>query len=286
MSSADPRYSGALAAIRGLLRYDQVVAWSAIVLLSVLAWVYVLTGSVTGMSVLDVSSWRIPLGGGHGMPGMTPAHAEWSIGHALMMLAMWWIMMIAMMTPSAAPMILLYAKVAAQPSSSTAPAPVHGRVLAFAEGYLLLWLAFSVLAALAHFGLERSGLLSAMQMGSLSAVLSGLLLVAAGLYQLTPLKRACLLNCRSPAAFLSSHWRKGTLGALRMGLDHGVYCVGCCFALMLLLFVGGVMNLVWIAGLTAFVLLEKVAPWGDRLVRPAAAGLIAAGGVVLATRII
>jgi predicted metal-binding membrane protein len=281
VSSADPRYSGALGAVRGLLRNDRAVAWSAILLLTMLAWTYVLTGSGTGMSPLDMSSWRLPLGGGdgsvHGMPGGT-----WSIGHALMMLAMWWIMMIAMMTPSAAPMVLLYARVAAQPSSDPAPAAVHGRVVAFAGGYLLLWLGFSVLAALAQFGLERSGLLSAMRMGSATAALSGLLLIAAGLYQLTPLKRACLLNCRSPAAFLASHWRKGTLGALRIGLDHGIYCVGCCFALMLLLFVGGVMNLVWIAGLTAVVLLEKLAPWGDKLVRPAAFGLIAAGGLLLA----
>jgi len=181
---------------------------------------------------------------------------------------MWWVMMIAMMTPGAAPMVLLYAKVAAQPASSAAPPSVNGRVLAFAGGYLLLWLGFSVMAAAAHFVLERSGVLSAMQMGSISTVLSGFLLIAAGLYQVTPLKRACLVKCRSPAVFLSSHWRKGTLGALRMGLDHGIYCVGCCFALMLLLFVGGVMNLVWIVGLTVFVAFEKLAPfgaWGARV---------------------
>lgn len=290
---AEPRFSTSAGALQNLVRHERTLAWTAIVLLTVLAWAYVLAGAGTGMSILGMSSWRLPLegSGGNDMPsmdgmtGMGPAPIIWDAWHTLLLLSMWWVMMIAMMTPSAAPMILLYARVAAQPSAASPPADVRRSILAFVGGYLLVWLGFSVLAAGAHWALQRSGLLSTMTMGSLSAALSGLLLIAAGLYQVLPLKRACLVNCRSPAAFLASHWRKGASGALRMGLDHGNYCVGCCFALMLLLFVGGVMNLVWIAGLTAFVLIEKLASWGDKLVRPAAFGLIAAGTLLIATAI-
>jgi predicted metal-binding membrane protein len=152
----------------------------------------------------------------------------------------------------------------------------------FFGGYLLAWLAFSLGAVLAQWVLERLGLVHMMAMWSLDRWLSGALLIAAGAYQLTPLKEVCLRSCRSPAESLSRGWRPGRLGALRMGLRHGAYCVGCCWLLMALLFAGGIMNLLWIAGLALFVLVEKVAPHGRLIGRAAGAMLLAGGIYVLA----
>jgi predicted metal-binding membrane protein len=129
------------------------------------------------------------------------------------------------------------------------------------SGYLVVWTGFSALATTLQWALEQATLLSAM-MVSTSPLLGGALLITAGAYQMTPLKQACLIHCRSPVQFLSSHWRKGTGGAFRMGLAHGLYCLGCCWVLMVLLFVGGVMNLLWIAALAGFVLAEKIIPRG------------------------
>ena len=150
----------------------------------------------------------------------------------------------------------------------------------FVLGYLLVWGAFSVGAATLQGGLQAAALLSP-ALAATSPVLGGALLVAAGAWQLTPLKRACLAHCRSPLGFFLGHWRDGTLGALRMGLAHGAYCLGCCAVLMGLLFFGGVMNLVWVAGITIFVLLEKVAPHGPAIARVAGVGMIALGAAQL-----
>jgi predicted metal-binding membrane protein len=144
-------------------------------------------------------------------------------------------------------------------------------------GYLIAWLAFSAIATALQWWLERLGLVHGMLMWSTSHTLSGALLVAAGLYQLSSLKRACLAHCRSPAAFLSEHWRNGMTGALSMGLYHGLFCVGCCWVLMALLFVGGTMNLVWIAGLAVLVLLEKVLPLGRWFASATGVVLLVAG---------
>jgi predicted metal-binding membrane protein len=151
----------------------------------------------------------------------------------------------------------------------------------FLGGYLLVWTGFSLVAALAQWGLERVGLLS-MAMASTSAVFGGVILLAAGLYQFTPVKNACLRYCQNPVLFLSQHWRPGALGALRMGLRHGSYCLGCCWFLMALLFVSGVMNLIWIAGIALYVAGEKLLPLGHRLSRAAGLGLIVSGTIVLA----
>ena len=148
------------------------------------------------------------------------------------------------------------------------------------SGYLLVWAGFSVLATLAQWGLHRAALLSPM-MGSTSPVLGGLLLLAAGLFQWTPLKYACLQHCRSPLSFLMTEWREGHRGALGMGLRHGSYCTGCCWLLMALLFVAGVMNVLWVATITAFVLIEKVAPRGDVVGRVAGVVLVIAGLLML-----
>ena len=152
---------------------------------------------------------------------------------------------------------------------------------AFLSGYLIAWLLFSLAATALQWGLERTGLVHGMMMWSNSRVLSAAFLLSAGLYQLSPLKTVCLDHCRSPAGFLSAHWRKGPAGALRMGMDHGLYCVGCCWFLMLLLFVGGIMNLVWIAGLAIFVLLEKLLPHGVPVARASGIVMLLAGGYLL-----
>jgi predicted metal-binding membrane protein len=216
-----------------------------------------LAGAGTGMSTLAMSTWEFP------PPVYTDAgNGYWPLHYWGLMLLMWWVMMIAMMVPSAAPMILLYARVFRHNHKAAKGAPALVPTASFLSGYLLAWLVFSLAATALQWGLERAGLVHGMMMWSNSHVMSGVFLLAAGLYQLSPLKSVCLSHCRSPAAFLSSHWRKGSRGALLMGVDHGLYCVGCCWFLMLLLFVGGIMNLVWIAGLAVFVLLEKLLPQG------------------------
>ncbi len=202
---------------------------------------------------------------------------EWDTAYWLIMLVMWWVMMIAMMIPSAAPMILLYARVFRQ---GQARGQISGALVptaSFAAGYLVCWLGFSALATALQFALEQIGLVHGMWMWSTSRWLTAALLIVAGLFQLTWLKGACLEHCRAPASFLAEHWRAGRLGAFRLGLVHGAYCLGCCWALMLLLFAAGIMNLVWIAGLAILVLVEKLAPFGGRLGPISAALLIGAG---------
>jgi predicted metal-binding membrane protein len=176
-----------------------------------------------------------------------------------LLLAMWWIMMIGMMLPSAAPMILTFATISRRRRERGQP---YAPTALFVAGYVLAWGGFSVAATLAQWGLERAALLAPMSMATTSAWLGGLLFLAAGLYQLTPLKQACLRACRSPFDFALNHWRDGNAGALGMGIAHGLYCLGCCWVLMTLLFVGGVMNLLWVAALAAVVLVEKLLPLG------------------------
>jgi predicted metal-binding membrane protein len=212
-------------------------------------------------------------------PADPPQSASWSAAIWLLSGVMWWTMMVAMMTPAAAPTVLLYARVHRHARGEAERLAPTG---AFVAGYLLVWLGFSLTAVAAHWGLQRSGLLSAVTLGSQSRWLSGAVLIVAGLYQLSPLQGLCLRHCRSPAAFLSQHWRPGVAGAIRLGVLHGAYCVGCCWLLMALLFVGGVMNLVWIAALTLLVLAEKLLPGGAWTARAAGVLLIAWGGATLA----
>jgi predicted metal-binding membrane protein len=186
-------------------------------------------------------------------------------------LFMWWVMMAAMMLPSATPAILLYARVRHTRSGDKAIAPSW----IFLSGYLAVWLLFSLIAAVTQRWLTGPSM-ALDHHGAKSA-----LLIMAGAYQLSPLKAACLGQCRTPAQFISRHWRAGWNGAFRLGLLHGGYCVGCCWALMLLLFVGGVMNLLWVVALAAIVAAEKILPWGERLARISGAGLIAWGLVRL-----
>jgi predicted metal-binding membrane protein len=184
----------------------------------------------------------------------------WGVSGYVLVGLMWAAMTLAMMLPSAAPMILTFATVNANRRARAQP---WVPTALFAAGYVLAWGGFSVAATLAQWGLESAALVSPMAMVVTSARLGGVLFLAAGLYQLTPLKRACLIACRSPFDFVVNRWRDGALGALRMGAEHGLSCLGCCWVLMALLFVFGAMNLVWVALLAVAVLVEKLLPFGE-----------------------
>ena len=253
-----------------LLRHDRAIIASALCLLTVLAWLALLQGAGTGMSAAAMTTWQFP------PPRVTPSIGAWNAAYWLTMLAMWWVMMVAMMVPSAAPMILLYARVARRSEARGHLAGTLVPTSFFAGGYLSCWLAFSMLAVGLQFALERAGLIDGMMMWSTTRSLTAGLLLAAGLYQISPLKNSCLGQCRSPAAFLARHWRGGRRGAFQLGLVHGLFCLGCCWALMLLLFAAGVMNLVWIAGLAILVLTEKLLPFGTQLAPLTAALLVGA----------
>ena len=208
------------------------------------------------------------------MTGVQP----WSATEFGLRLGMWAVMMVAMMVPTAAPMTLMYAAVARKAAAQHNPlAPTF----VFVGGYIAMWGVFSLVATVAQHALDQAALLSPM-MASRGRMFGAALLIAAGVYQFTPLKNACLRNCRAPAHFLSRYWSAGNLGAFRMGLRHGAYCVGCCWILMGLLFVGGVMNLLWIAAIALFVLLEKTIPFGEVSGRVAGAAMILVGVVSLA----
>jgi predicted metal-binding membrane protein len=260
-------------AIESVLRRDDLTVLAALIALILLAWVALLLGAGTGMDPVALTGWFMVL-------TLPSASADWSVFYWLVAFFMWVSMMVAMMLPSASPMVLLYARVVRQAEGQGRILHAAAAITAFASAYLASWILFSLFAVLLQFGLEQAGVLSAM-MSSRVGLLSGGLLIAAGLYQLGPLKAACLKHCRAPAQFIAAHWRPGVLGAWRMGLAHGVYCIGCCAVLMLLLFVGGVMNLVWIAGLTLFVAIEKLAPFGDRAAKAMAVLLIAGGALLL-----
>lgn len=233
-------------------------AWSiaALIILTALAWLWLLGGA--GMQMAPVVSVLPPTSHDAAMPGMVMAQAEtWTPGRFALTFLMWWTMMVAMMLPSAAPTILLYARAAGHGNAATPPTPAS-----FLAGYLAAWGAFSIAATTLQAILEHADLIGAMQMASQNRWLTASILVATGLYQLSSLKNVCLRYCRNPAQFISRHYRSGRIGAVRMGLLHGSYCVGCCWLLMALLFVGGIMNLAWIALLTVMVAAEKLLPHG------------------------
>ena len=266
-----------MSSLDAVLRRERAVVLSALAALTALAWLYIVRGAGMGMSGLEMTRLALfphalpdPAAGMGAMPGMSmPPAATWAT-----VAGMWWVMMIAMMTPSAAPLVLLYARVLRHHG-------LHGTGSAYAPsaflvvGYLLVWLAFSAAAATLQVALQRAGLISDMLLSSRSALLSAGVLLAAGVYQLSPLKHACLRHCRGPVEFLTRHWRPGVTGALSTGVRHGAWCLGCCWMLMALLFVGGIMNLVWVAVLALLVLAEKAAPAGPRL-----GGVV--GGVLIA----
>lgn len=207
-------------------------------------------------------AWLIPMG--RDMYGSMDGAAawmmtrNWDLPHSALLLAMWVVMMVGMMLPSAAPILFLYAGVIRKSPNAGS---VSSSVYSFGSGYLLVWAAFSLLATALQLLLSKWLLLNSM-MEARSRIFAAALLLVAGAYQFTPYKRTCLQSCRAPVVFLTQHWKPGLRGAFQLGWQHGLYCLGCCWALMLLLFVGGVMNLWWVGAITVFVLLEKLAPVG------------------------
>jgi predicted metal-binding membrane protein len=260
--------------LEAVLRRDRYVVVGALVAVILAAWVWIALGAGTGMSAVAMTQMA-------GMPDMDMmmARAVWTPGYAGLIFAMWWVMMVAMMLPGAAPMLLLFARVNRAQKARDRPYVTTG---IFAAGYLAAWGGFSALATGLQWGLEQLDLLGPM-MTTTSYWLGGAILIAAGAWQLTPIKGVCLRHCRSPLSFLAHKWRPGPFGAFRMGLEHGGYCLGCCWFLMGLLFVGGIMNLFWIAGLAGFVLLEKTIPMGHWIGRFAGVGVALWGVLMLAS---
>jgi len=229
-------------------------------------WVYlaVMIRDMSAMSAMPA------MPGAMAMPALGPAHVAG-------LFVMWVVMQAAMMLPSAVPMIAAFARLRAAGSER---GPLFGPVALFCAGYVLAWSAFGLGAAVLQAVLTHSALLSAMGMKLVSGPVAGGVLVAAGIYQWMPWKRACLRRCRTPLGFLMTEWREGRWGPAIMGWRHGLYCVGCCWALMCLLFVAGVMNPIWIVGIALYVLVEKAVPHGEGVTRLVGAGLIVWGAML------
>ena len=254
-------------ALDRLLRRDRAIVGAALLAIALVAWLYLLHLSAT-MSGLDMAD----------MPGMAMPRAHaWDAVDVVLLFVMWAVMMTAMMVPAAAPMVLTFAAVQRKRrEQDRAAVPT----VVFLLGYAVVWTAYAAAAALAQWRLHEADLLSA-TMATTSARLGGVLFLVAGVFQWTPLKQACLAKCRSPLSFVMTEWRDGRAGAFVMGMRHGAFCVACCWALMALLFVAGVMNLLWVAALAIFVLAERVVPGGPAVSRIAGALLLVAGMILL-----
>jgi predicted metal-binding membrane protein len=272
--------------LESILKRDRIVVAAALAALFLVAWAFLihlaggmarmegLSARMMGMSVNDRVSAALEAAMSPGAAALADAGVNF-----LLLALMWAIMMVAMMIPGAAPTILLFSALERKRASATG---MGGRTAAFVAGYVAIWCAFSIVAAALQTALSHGGLLS-MQMTMRSALLAGVVFIAAGIYEFTPLKDRCLTHCRSPLEWLPQHMRPGRSGAFRMGVEHGTYCVGCCWVLMLLLFAVGIMNLVWVAALAAIVLVQKLLPAGilpQRLV----GGLLVAVGLVAIAR--
>ncbi len=240
-------------------------------LVTALAWVYLFIDAARMSSMNPAADI--------GREIVMPQMGVWGVTELMMLFIMWIVMMVAMMVPSASPMILLFASLQRRRREQRKPFLPTGIFLA---GYLVAWTTFSSIASLTQWGLHSSALISPMMI-STSPYLGSVLLMSAGVFQWTPWKNTCLYLCRSPISFLSLHWREGKAGAFFMGIHHGAYCVGCCWVLMLLLFVTGVMNLFWVAIIAAFVMLEKVVPstMARWVTRASGVGFIAWAAVIL-----
>lgn len=258
--------------LEALLRRDRLLLGAGLVVVLAMAWAWLVAGAGMEMDTIEMTAMA-------GMDGWLMRPSVWTPRYALLVLAMWWVMMAAMMLPGAVPMLLLFARV--NRKDKLAGPPLVPTAL-FGAGYLLVWGGFSTFATLLQWSLEAVRLLSPM-LATTHHWLGAGILIAAGLWQLTPLKALCLRHCRTPLGFLIGNWRTGLTGALRMGIAHGAYCLGCCWFLMALLFFGGVMNLYWIVGLAVYVMLEKTIPFGHWFAR-LAGGVLIAWGLVLMGR--
>lgn len=269
MRSHNPRSSE----LTGVLQRDRFVLVLGLAAISALAWAYILylAGQMQGMGGAALGQAMNQASDMAAVQTAASAVQPWNRADFVLTFAMWAVMMVAMMTPSAAPMVLVFDRVSRERYRG-------GRVflptVLFLLGYLLVWTAFSAAATLVEWRLHDAAWLSP-TLAATRPVLIGGLLVAAGIYQLTPLKTSCLGRCRTPLGFLLTEWREGLRGAGVMGVRHGAFCVGCCWLLMALLFVAGVMNLLWVAAIAAYVLFEKLVPGGHWLGR--AFGLLAVG---------
>ena len=243
-----------------ILRRERAIVAGSLTVVIALAWIY-LARTAASMSAMDMADMAMPMA------------SRWTGADVGLLFVMWAVMMVAMMTPSAAPMVLTFLVVNRRRSAAGRPVVSSG---VFFLGYVVVWTVFSIVATAAQWWMHEVAVLSP-GMALVTPAASGVMLLAAGIFQWTPLKRTCLSHCRSPLAFVMGDWREGTAGAFRMGLHHGIYCVGCCWVLMALLFVGGAMNLVWIAALSFLVLVEKLIPAGRWLGRGVGVVLIAWG---------
>jgi predicted metal-binding membrane protein len=242
--------------------YQTLVVVVALLPLACWAWVVAMARDMYG-PMTGASAWMMTV--------------TWDTPRLVLLWAMWAAMMAGMMLPTITPLLMLYARAVRNRTDIVNPA---FRIYAMAAGYVLVWAIFSVGATVLQRTLASASVLTMMMEPASSRTAAALLFIA-GVYQLTPLKAACLRACRSPITALTSRWREGAAGAFQMGVSHGLYCLGCCWALMLLLFAGGVMNLVVILVLTAWVAIEKLAPFGMHTARASGVLLIAAGAWML-----
>jgi predicted metal-binding membrane protein len=230
-------------------RRDRIAVIAALAVISALSWVYVYR-QMQPMAAMSQMA-------------MPARFAPWQWGDFALNFAIWWAMMPGMMLPSAAPMILTFATINRKKRER---GQLFVPTMVFTSGYLIAWGFFGIAATLADWGLQRAALVMPATQ-SLTPILAAVVIIAAGLYQLTPFKSACLAHCRSPFDFVLNHWRDGVAGALRMGIEHGLYCLGCCWLLMALLFALGLMSLLWMAAIAVFVLVEKLLPAGEWIAR-------------------
>lgn len=251
-------------AVEALLGNERLVFLAGPFAAAALAWAWLVPAALDMYGSMNgLSAWMMG--------------AQWDLGYGTLIFAMWTVMMAAMMLPSLAPALLLYGGICRSDAANGAPAL---RVYAFALGYLLAWTAFSAAATILQWQLSQRGLIDIMMRLSDARLVSAVLIMA-GVYQWTPMKQSCLSRCRSPAGFISEHWRRGVPGAIRLGFDYGLYCLGCCWALMLMLFACGVMNLGYIVLLSLLVLVEKSTRWGVAAARLCGVLLIVAGTINL-----
>lgn len=257
-------------ALESALKRDRLIVSLGLFAIGATAWLYMIHLART-MEAMGLCGMCID--------AAMPQSRAWGPMEFGIMFFMWAEMMVAMMLPSIAPTVLLFATLNRKRRGQSRP---YVPAVAFLAGYLIAWTGFSLIATVAQWGLERSALVSMSMEGS-SPLFGGAVLLAAGIFQFTPLKGACLNHCRSPLGFLTEYWREGTLGAIAMGIRNGTYCVACCWLLMMLLFVAGVMNLLWVAAITGFVLLERILP-GGRWVHRTAGAMLVLSGLVMAGR--
>jgi len=293
--------------MRHVFKNNRSLSLTLIVLMTLLAWVYLVMMTKDMQGRMDMSEMGLGMGifnlldstvlptstneSAHhseihtkppaGSFGMPSPGLEWVATDFTLVYVMWFMMMVAMMLPTAMPMIMTYADILGnRPESESALFPL----CMFISGYLIAWGGYAVVASLIQWRMLQAGLMSEMMVG-INPVLNGGLLILAGCYQLSRLKDACLTHCRTPLQFFLSSWKSGNAGALQMGIKHGAYCVGCCWALMVLMFFFGAMNLIWIAGLSVIMLAEKILPRGDLFGKGIGIGFFVWGVILIATRL-